>query len=84
MPDAEEIGSAVESYLSSQVQHDDAGQAVDRHTTVNTGNIDEPPSEPMRPSRANVGPDSVEFITDFYNASEDNEQPEDAEDDETD
>lgn len=85
MPDAEEIGSAVESYLSDQVQHDDAGlDDDDRGTIVNTGNIDESPSEPMRPSRADVSPDSVEFITDFFDASEDDEDSEDAEDDETD
>lgn len=81
MPDAEEIGSAVESYLSDQVQHDDAGlDDDDRRTIANTGHIDDPSSEPMRPSRAEVGPDSIEFITDFYDATEDEE---DTEDDET-
>ncbi|GAA4110270.1 PAC2 family protein [Enteractinococcus coprophilus] len=77
MPDAEEIGSAVESYLSDQVQHDDAGlDDDDRRTIADTGQIDESPTDPMRPSRSEVGPGSVEFITDFYDPSQEDDEPE--------
>ena len=77
MPDAEEIGSAVESYLSDHVQHDDAGlDDDDRRTIADTGHIDESPSEPMRPSRAEVGPDSVEFMTEFNDVNEDDDEDE--------
>lgn len=61
MPDAEEIGSAVESYLSQQMQHDDAGlDEGDRRTLADTGQIDEKRAEPMRPSRSELGPDQAD------------------------
>lgn len=78
MPDANEIGSAVESYLSEQVQHDDAGlNDQDRRTLADTGQIDESPTEPMRPSRSEFGPNSADFVTDSDDETQDTNDDED-------
>ena len=65
MPDAEEIGSAVESYLSDQVQRDDAGlDDADRTSLADSGKLEKKnaTTDPMRPSRADVEPDSLGFV----------------------
>ena len=67
MPDAEEIGSAVESYLSDQALQDDAGlNADDRSTLLDTGQFEakdpHESTDPMRPSRADMDPDSSDFV----------------------
>src|SRR5690625_4214847 len=67
MPDAEEIGSAVESYLSDQALQDDAGlNADDRSTLLDTGQLaakdPHESTDPMRPSRADMDPDSSDFV----------------------
>jgi hypothetical protein len=67
MPDAEEIGSAVESYLSDQALQDDAGlNADDRSALLDTGQLEakdpHESTDPMRPSRADMDPDSSDFV----------------------
>lgn len=67
MPDAEEIGSAVESYLSDQALQDDAGlNADDRSALLDTGQFEakdpHESTDPMRPSRADMDPDSSDFV----------------------
>lgn len=67
MPDADEIGSAVESYLSHHVQQDDAGLDADERVALEyTGTVGKKKSseDPMRPSRAEVEPGSIWFIVD--------------------
>lgn len=62
MPDAEQIGSAVESYLSDQAARDDAGlDEHDRTALADTGVLapEAPTHEPMRPSRSQMGPDTL-------------------------
>lgn len=78
MPDADEIGSAVESYLSEQVQHDDAGlDDNDRRTLADTGQIDESRTEPMRPSRSELGPKGVDSTPDADQEVQDGEDNDD-------
>jgi len=67
MPDAEEIGSAVESYLSDHVQLDAAGlDREDRNALAETGQVahDEFFEEPMRPSRSELGSETSDFVVD--------------------
>lgn len=67
MPDAEEIGSAVESYLSHHVQLDDAGlDHEDRNALAETGQVshEEFLEEPMRPTRSELGSEDSEFVVD--------------------
>lgn len=82
MPDAEEIGSAVESYLSDQVEQDDAGlDAADRTALENSGKLEKQKDspDPMRPSRADVEPDTLGFVV-----PEDDSDPEDDSETDTD
>lgn len=77
MPDADEIGSAVESYLSDQVQQDDAGlDADDRDALEYTGTVGKKKStdEPMRPSRADIGPGEFWFLIEDADIDEDDEE----------
>lgn len=72
VPDADEIGSAVESYLSDQALTDDAGlKAGERSSLRNTGELEssQTDADPMRPSRADVEPE----ISDYGAADEDDE-----------
>jgi len=65
VPDAEEIGSAVETYLSDQAQRDDAGlDDADRSTLFDTGQLESTLSseDPMRPSRSEVDPETLGFV----------------------
>ncbi|GAA2035750.1 hypothetical protein GCM10009720_15370 [Yaniella flava] len=67
MPDADEIGSAVESYLSDHVQQDEAGlDDDDRDALEYTGTLNKNKlaQDPMHPSRADVEPDVVWFVVD--------------------
>lgn len=82
MPDAEEIGSAVESYLSDQVEQDDAGlDAADRTALENSGKLEKQKDspDPMRPSRADVEPETLGFVV-----HEDDTEPDDDSDTDTD
>lgn len=84
VPDADEIGSAVENYLSDQVQQDDAGlDADDRDALEYTGTLDKkkPVRDPMRPSRADVSPDVIWFVVDESDEEPDDDQPDDDSDD---
>lgn len=65
MPDADEIGSAVESYLSDHALRDDAGlDADDRSALLDSGQLEEKrtSTDPMRPSRSEVDPESLGFV----------------------
>src|SRR5690625_286816 len=65
VPDAEEIWSAVETYLSDQAQRDDAGlDDADRSTLFDTGQLESTLSseDPMRPSRSEVDPETLGFV----------------------
>lgn len=67
MPNADEIGSAVETYLSDHVQQDDAGLNSDELDALEyTGKVSrkKAPEDPMRPSRADVEPGSIWFVVD--------------------
>lgn len=82
MPDAEEIGSAVESYLSDQVQRDDAGlDDADRTSLADSGELEKKSdsNDPMRPSRADVEPETLGFVV-----HEDDTEPDDDSDTDTD
>lgn len=81
MPDAEEIGSAVESYLSDHVQLDAAGlDREDRNALAETGQVahDEFFEEPMRPSRSELGSETSDFVVDDPENQQD--EPTDPED----
>lgn len=81
MPDAEEIGSAVESYLSTRAAQDDAGLDDDDRTALaNTGTVDNstPSSQPMRPSRADMGPENLGFVVPEDDQTTDPENEDDA------
>lgn len=83
MPDADEIGSAVETYLSDQVEQDDAGlDADDRVALEYTGTVDKEKftEDPMRPSRADVGPETIWFIVEDSN---DDQGPDESESDDS-
>jgi len=70
MPNADEIGSAVETYLSDYVQQDDAGlNPEERDALEYKGKVTKakPTDAPMRPSRAEVEPGSIWFIVDEPN-----------------
>lgn len=78
MPDADEIGSAVESYLSHQVQQDEAGLDADERVALEyTGTVDKKTStkDPMRPSRAEVEPGSIWFIVEDSDDDEGEDGP---------
>lgn len=86
MPDADEIGSAVETYLSDQVEQDDAGLDADERVALEyTGTVDKEKSteDPMRPSRADVGPATIWFIVEDSNDEQgpDESEPDDSESD---
>lgn len=79
MPDADEIGTAVENYLSDQVQQDDAGlDADDRDALEYTGTVGKNKSaeDPMRPSRADIGPGNIWFLVEDADIDDDDENPE--------
>lgn len=73
MPDAEEIGSAVESYLNDQALRDDAGlNADDRSSLFDTGQLEaKETTNPMRPSRADVEPENLDFVVPDEDDTED-------------
>lgn len=82
MPNAEEIGSAVESYLSDQAQRDNAGlDEDDRTALVDSGKLEKknPSTDPMRPSRSEVDPDALGLVA--RDEEEDNGDEDDGESD---
>lgn len=86
VPDADEIGSAVESYLSDQTQQDDAGLDHDDRVALEyTGTVDKKKAseDPMRPSRADVEPETLWLVVDGSDYDQDDESdfddPEDPE-----
>ncbi|GAA4472220.1 PAC2 family protein [Enteractinococcus fodinae] len=82
MPDADEIGSAVESYLSDHAQRDDAGLDADDHSALlDSGQLEQkrPSTDPMRPSRSEVDPESLGFVAPEDDPDQDDEPKPDAE-----
>lgn len=87
MPDADEIGSAVETYLSDQVQRDDAGlDAEERDALEYTGKLDhgknKTDNEPMRPSRSEVGPEVIWYVVEDHDDDDDEDSAAHTRDDE--
>lgn len=81
MPDADEIGSAVESYLSDHAQRDDAGLDADDHSALlDRGQLEgkHSPRDPMRPSRSEVDPESIGFVAPDDTSDQDDEPDSDA------
>lgn len=78
MPDADEIGSAVESYLSDHAESDAAGlDADDRSSLLDTGQLETNRSstDPMRPSRSEMDPESLGFVAPEEDPEDDDSDP---------
>lgn len=84
VPDADEIGSVLETYLSDQVQQDDAGlDDEERDALEHKGSLEKDTfdQDPMRPSRADVSPEDFSFGDDENDTDQDDESgSEDSED----
>lgn len=84
VPDAEEIGSIVETYLSGQVQQDAAGLDADERDALElTGSLGSqgPIKDPMRPSRADTEPDVYWYVVDESDADPADDDRDEVDDD---
>ena len=84
VPDAEEIGSVVETYLSGQAQQDAAGLDADERDALElTGSLGTQGTikDPMRPSRADTEPDVFWYVVDESDGDAEDDDRYEADDD---
>lgn len=84
VPDAEEIGSVVETYLSGQAQQDAAGLDADERDALElTGSLGTQGTikDPMRPSRADTEPDVFWYVVDESDGDAEDDGRDEADDD---